>query len=389
VAAAEDADRALARVRELVAVGPRRPTGPAEAAAAAVAQRRLRGDGVRSELEPFRGPATFAWAQAIPSALALAGSTRRAGARDRALGLLAAALAAAEGDPRLQPLTRALGRGESANLVASVEPQAAARRTVCLVSHLDSSRSGWLFHPALAPHLRRVIAVATAALLVRSLALVLGGRPRALALCGRAASPMLLAGLGLLAERELRGVDVPGANDNASGVAVAAAVTAEIAAEPLASTRLVFLATGCEESGTVGMRSFLERHDTDGWLFLNLDGVGAPATLRYLPREGVGRVWPADPLLLAVADRLGRRRADLGLAPAERLVGLTYDATQVLARGGRALTLSAQDDTIPNYHTPADVPEKLDPGVLDRATDTVRELVRAIDAGEADRTPPG
>jgi hypothetical protein len=143
-------------------------------------------------------------------------------------------------------------------------------------------------------------------------------------------------------------------------------------------------ATGCEESGTIGMRSFLERHDTSGWLFLNLDGVAAPATLRWLPREGVGRTWAADPALVAVAERVAGEHPELGLAPAVRLVGLTYDATQVLARDGRALTLSAQDDTIPNYHTPTDVPGNVSDAVLGRALATTRLLIEAIDRGEAD-----
>ena len=45
----------------------------------------------------------------------------------------------------------------------------------------------------------------------------------------------LAAGLALLAERELRGEDVPGANDNASGVAVVAELAAELA--PAAACR--------------------------------------------------------------------------------------------------------------------------------------------------------
>ena len=345
----------------------------------------LREAGAEPSLHPFRGPASFAPAQAVGPALALAARASGGRPRDRILGATALCLAAAEADPRRQPLTRLLGRRASANVTASVEPLGDTRRTACLVSHLDSSRSGLLFHPALAPWLRPFIATTTIALALRGAAGITGGRPTPLAALGRASWWPLVTGLLLLAERDLRGEDVPGANDNASGVAVAATVFGEIANRPLRTTRVVFLATGCEESGTVGMRSFLEEQDTDGWLFLNLDGVGARATLRYLPREGVGRVWPADPGLVEAADALARRRPELGLARAERLVGLTYDATQVLARGGRALTLSAQDDTIPNYHTRSDVVENLDPDVLALACEVMRELLGALDRGETDR----
>ena len=139
------------------------------------------------------------------------------------------------------------------------------------------------------------------------------------------------------------------------------------------------------------MRSFLESHrgEWEDWLFLNLDGVAAPATLRYLPREGVGRIYGADPALIRICEAVARDRPDLGLEPATRLVGLTYDATPVMARKGRAITLSAQDETIPNYHTPDDVPEALDRGVLARAIEIVRLVAAAIDRGEADAREAG
>lgn len=380
-----DPGTGIALVRELAsAIGPRRPGSRQERAAADFVLGWLVDRGLQASTEPFRAPPTFAWAQAIPIGLALAARAREPDARDRVLGAVALIAGAAEADPRWQPFTRLTSRERSQNVVAVLEPSGAALRTLCLVSHLDTSRSGLLFHPDLAPRLRGLINASSVALTARCAAALLGGRSRVLRWAGQLSSPMLWAALALLAERELRGQDVPGANDNASGVAVAATVAAELVSARLESTRVVFLATGAEESGTVGMRAFLQSRDTAGWLFLNLDGVGAPGTLRYLAREGVGRTWPADEALLKVAEQLTRRRPELGLARQERLVGLTYDATQVLARGGRALTLSAQDDTIPNYHTPGDTPENIDRDVLSRATEIVREVVAAVDRGEAD-----
>lgn len=378
-------DRAFAVIGDLAGdIGPRRPTGAAEARAAERVAGWFTEAGLTPALEPFRGPATFAWAQAVAPTLALLGRVGSAHAAGRALAALALVAAATEANPRLQPLTRITSTGHSRNVVAAIEPAGEALRTLCLVCHLDSSRSGLLFHPRLASHLRSLITATSLALAARAVAVVADGRRGWAKPLGRASAAVLGTGLALLAEREIRGQDVPGANDNASGVAAVVAIGAGLARRPLGHTRVVLLATGCEESGTVGMRSFLERHDTSGWIFLNLDGVGAPATLRYLPREGVGRTWPADPGLVRIADDLERHRPELGLARAERLVGLTYDATQVLARGGRALTLSAQDETIPNYHTPNDTPARIDPDVLGRAIETVRELAAAVDRGEAD-----
>jgi Zn-dependent M28 family amino/carboxypeptidase len=180
-------------------------------------------------------------------------------------------------------------------------------------------------------------------------------------------------------------VDVPGANDNASGVAVSAQLALELARRPLSGTRVVVLMTGCEESGLLGAQEFLRERDTDGWLFVNFDSVGGPGTLRFIEREGIVQKWDADLALRQLAARIGRERPDLGLKPAGSPIGLTYDTTAVLARGGRALSFVTGDDgAIPNYHWPTDTPENLDPAAVEAALEAGRELLAAIDRGDAD-----
>jgi len=358
-------------------IGPRRPGSEGERRAAEFICDELSQMGLYPRLEGFRGPSSFAWSQLAAPALSLVG-----------LRKTSVLLGGVESDMRLEPFSRLFSLRASQNVVAEIPAAGVAQRTLVLVSHLDSSRSGLLFHPRATSHLRALTSVVSAAVASRAVTPYLGRRIRRAA--DRAAGAILAAGIALLFERELRGEDVPGANDNASGVAVATAIARELSRQPLESTRVIFLATGCEESGTAGMRSFLESHsgEWDGALFLNLDGVGAPATLRYLPREGVGRILDADRGLLGVCERVARDRPDLGLEPAARLVGLTYDATPVMARKGRAITLSAQDESIPNYHTPDDVPKALDLGVLARALEVVRLVAAAIDRGDADDRLP-
>jgi hypothetical protein len=144
------------------------------------------------------------------------------------------------------------------------------------------------------------------------------------------------------------------------------------------------LLTGCEEAGTLGARAFLEGHETDGWLFLNFDNVGGPGTVRYLAREGVLARWDADPGMVAAAAEVAERRPELRMAAERRPAGLTYDSSPVLAAGGRALTISVQDGSIPNLHWPTDTVENLSWDGVDRTLEAGRELVLAIDAGDAD-----
>jgi Zn-dependent M28 family amino/carboxypeptidase len=252
-----------------------------------------------------------------------------------------------------------------------------------LVCHLDTSRSGLLFHPAVAAHLSTWFRIQAAACLFAAAEPLLGGgrNGRRLAAMSRAG---MAAGALLLAERELRGVDVPGANDNASGVAVVAELAAELAANPLESTRVIVLMTGCEESGLLGAQAFLRSRDTSGWLFLNFDSVGGPGTLRFVRREGVVRMWESDPALVSLAEDLSARRPELGLESADGPIGLTYDTSPVLAAGGRAMTfVNGDGGLIPNYHQPTDTPDRLDPAALAAALEAGREMVRAIDRGEA------
>jgi hypothetical protein len=119
---------------------------------------------------------------------------------------------------------------------------------------------------------------------------------------------------------------------------------------------------------------------------VNFDTVGGPEPLRYMRREGIGRTWAADTALLGVAERIGEDHPETGLRPNVAPIGLTYDVTPVLARGGRALTFitGADDGTISNYHWPTDTPENVDASALDRALIVGRRMAAAIDGGEAD-----
>lgn len=367
-------------------IGPRPPTSAAEREAAEALASRLREWGVGDvRLEPFHGYRTFAYPFAAIELLAVLPSalpSRLRRARS-ALALLAVLALVSEGALRRTPLTQALSRRASANVVAVVGASSTVQRTLCLSAHLDTSRSGLMFDPRLVRHLGSWITAQSLATIAQGMIeALLGGRA-----AGRRLAGMLrgvpAAGLGLLAERELRGVEVAGANDNASGAAVAATLAAELAAEPLRHTRLVLVLTGCEEAGTLGMRAFLREHETEGWLFLNFDNVGGDGSLRYLRREGVLTRRRADPGLVRVADSVAAAKPELRMAPEDAPAGLTYDSSPVLAAGGRALTVSVQDGFIPNLHQPSDTVANLDRSGVARALGAGREMVAAIDRGEA------
>jgi len=169
------------------------------------------------------------------------------------------------------------------------------------------------------------------------------------------------------------------------GLAVAAVLAGEVAASPLASTRLVVLMTGCEEAGTLGSQAFLAEHETRDWLFLNFDNVGGPGPIKFLRREGVLAKWRADEGLISAAQQVADADAELRLQPEDAPAGLTYDTSPVLAAGGRGLTLSVQDGFIPNLHWPTDTYENVDRDGVDRTIRAGRQMIAAVDSGLADR----
>ncbi len=235
-----------------------------------------------------------------------------------------------------------------------------------------------MFHPSVTPSLGKLVEATTAAVLVNALSTLLPGR-RAVRSAGSLARAAIAAATAVVLHREVKGINVAGANDNASGVAASLCLARCLVEQPLEQTRVVVLVTGSEESGVIGMREFLASTDTEGWVFLNFDGVSADAPLRVLSREN-GPLGPRpDEDLLEAADQVGRRSPELRARPLEDGSGLPYDATPVLVRGGRAISIVNQEGAIPDYHWPTDTVENVSEAAFGRAVRFACELIEDLD----------
>ena len=315
---------------------------------------------------------TYWWPIGLPTgAAALAGATR-----SRALAVLTGALAAAaavddiSAGPRR--LRRLLPQRETVNVWGTLGPEDAAH-TVVVVAHHDAAHSGLVFEPELPRALlrrlpRRVLdehanttpptmwgAVAGPALV--AVGALLGRR------AVRRAGTVLCAGYAAaMADIGLRGV-VPGANDNASGVAAALSLAHWAAAERPPGLRVVILLPGAEESFMEGMVAWCDRHlhryDRATTTVLTLDTVGSP---RLVALEGEGMLimneYPKDLLaeLHAAADELG-----ITLLRNLRLRNAT-DGLITLKRGYRTAMIGSVDEfkIPPNYHWPTDTADRVD-----------------------------
>ncbi len=388
--AAFDAARLRRDVEELAAIY-RPSASPGERRAAEWLVDRLAEHGAEARVEVDDAHGTYWWPLGLASAAgALAGI---AGLRGRRLvsAALAAAAGAAEIDdlpPRRRLLRRALRRRPIHNVVAEVGP-ADAERTIVLVAHHDAAHSGLLYHPAIPERLFRAFPqvlertdtspglmwpVIFGPAAVATGALTGSRRLMALGTIFAAGSALTFADIGA---RDA----VPGANDNATGVAVLLAIAASLAKRPTESTRVMLVSTS-EEATCEGMQAFCERHlgnlPADRTFFLSLDTLGSQHLLVLRGEGMLGMVeYPRESL-----DLLDWQAEELGiwLFPNLRLRNATDGLFPLVAGYQCASLCSCTDLKQPaNYHWPTDVPENVDYGTLADAVRLTEAVLRRLD----------
>ena len=345
--------------------------GVGERASAEWVAQRLRQAGASDvRIERFRFQATYAWAQALHAIAGLVAARIR-GAAGAALALGALASLELEVSGRRRWLRRLLPAGEGANVVARVPAAGPPGATLVLVAHHDAARTGFVFRPGVTEagakrRLRRrsidpyVAPVALPGFGLAALGALAGGR---LGCASRRVSQALLVA-ALLADLDIATQrTVPGANDNATGVAAVLALVERFATEPLAEVEVVVVVPGCEESGMGGMAAWLRAHgaalDPATTLVLSLDTLGSGTPI-VLEAEGalLRHRYRAEDLDLADA---GARRAGLE-APERWRIGGWTDAILALFAGLPAVSLLSlgPKGIFTHYHHPTDLPEHVD-----------------------------
>jgi Peptidase family M28 len=281
-------------------------------------------------------------------------------AGSRLLALAALVSFDADQSGRCQWLRRVLPAGEGANVVARVAARGESRRTLVLVAHHDAAQTGFMWrHPGLwGPRRSKDVVPPLAGGSELGLALAALGVRR----LGRA---QLLVSL-LAALDVARSPTVPGASDNATGVAAVIALVERFAREPLDGTEVIALIPGCEESGMGGMAAWLGTQSLEParTLVLGLDtlGAGEPAVLAAEGPPLRQRYRPQD------LDWADRGAAHSGLAAPRRFtIGGWTDPVLALLAGLPAISLvSVREGGFTNYHLPTDTPDRVDWDSVDR-----------------------
>jgi hypothetical protein len=287
-------------------------------------------------------------------------------------------------------------RRASQNVVSRGENPQASHRLI-LTAHLDAARTGTAFGPGATrlarwasgflpfPH-TRLLFWSAAIMLPLLGARMAGVDTDGLAILQILPTIFLLVSTFLLVDWRLSET-VPGANDNASGVAVALSLAQRLRDEPPRNLDVWVLLTGGEECGMEGARSFARAHkdelDPYKTIVLAIDSVGK-GDVRWVVSEGLTISFDMDMRVnqlceaIAEADRSGENR--YRAAPIRH--GFASDALAARVAGLRAgaITCLEPGALLPaNHHRPEDVPDSIDPAALERAEGFTHELILALD----------
>jgi hypothetical protein len=403
-ATAPTTDPKLETIVELTSFKARLPGSDAERRAANAMAARIESLGRRAHFEPIHVHPQMPLVWAAHCFIAFAGSlvAVEVPAAGFAAILVAATSLYLDMNSRAYLLRRLFFRRTSQNVVSpGVNPTAPAR--VILTAHIDSGRAGLVFGERQVrwantlneflpfPH-TRLLFWSVASLLPMIGARMAGIDSNAVAAMQLLPTLILLVAMFLLVDWQLSS-PAPGANDNASGVAVALGVAAEIESDPASDLDVWILLTGGGECGMQGMRSFARSRrgelDLASTVVIALDSVGA-GDVRWIASEGLTISFPADPRLaelceaVAEADRADESR--YRAAPVRH--GFASEALAARVAGMRSIAITGREPgaMLPaHHHTDADVPERIDEAALGCAQGFVLDLIRTLDRDTARR----
>lgn len=288
---------------------------------------------------------------------------------------------------RLHTGRRLTGRRGSQNVLSREDGERPG--TLVLLAHYDAAPAGFAFgaFPRLGRQIGpfRPLALALGVVLAATILRAAGVDTLAVNIVQFAATVTLIVALPLLVDIALSS-PVPGANDNASGVATVLRLAERYGGgDELENFDLWVLLTGGEEALGEGMREWMRRHrrrlDATSTIFLNVDTVGQ-GHVRYARREGPLVGAKPHPRLRALCEQLAREDAEderYGVRPVT--IAAVNDA--VFARRARfpAVTVTCRDehDVAPDLHRQTDTPDRIDDAALDRAFGFCSELIELID----------
>jgi hypothetical protein len=399
-------------IEALVSFEGRGPGSDAERRAAGHLTERLEELGRNAETEGVVAYPRWALTYAIHAAVAVIGSVVSVTVPviGAVLVLLAVLLTFLDAGGMALTTRRLLGRRSSQNVISTEDGDKSG--DIYLVAHYDAGRSGLAFNQTLqerrAALSQRVTTIGPmqplfwtmVAVLICVLLRLPGVDSQILTIIQFVFTVLLILALPALIDTAISS-SVPGANDNASGVALALAL-AERFGGKLEHFDVNLLLTGSQEALGAGMRSFLKKRKGDldaiSTIFLNLDEVGR-GTVRFTTREGLLLPIKSHEQLVTVCEEIAEDAApddedddhdeeddddgDDEHTPVIRAMESRTPSDAYAARGAGfpAITVTCKGrlDYTPGHHQPTDQPDRIDDDAIQRAYDFSAELIERLD----------
>lgn len=290
---------------------------------------------------------------------------------------------------RFQSLRKFVPRRCSQNVVGKIANPRAEKRII-ITAHYDTFKTGLLFHPKVVKTLGSAsekispldlpylgMLVLTILIFIKSLGIDIG----ALGLIQLIFTLLFLGGFLIILDSQIRGRCVPGANDNASGVASMLSIANQLKEDSPSNCELWFVALGSEELFLGGMIKFMKSHfaefDKDRTYFLNLDTIGY-GELGYLTQEGFLKPYTHSSYLSEIARKISGE-GKIGRLK-EFHLRMTTDALVPTSKGFKAISFLNLDkrNIVENYHWYTDLPDTLNYDLIKKTTSLVVEFVRCL-----------
>lgn len=380
----------MREIRALVEFDGRWPGTDAERRAAVHLTERLRALGREAEVEPTRIRPGYPLTHVIHALLGIAGSV--VSVSQPLIGALLVLFAAVSTFGDLTGsffLVRRLTPGRASQNVVSRE-HGGKPGLLVISAHYDAARTGAVFSrrslertAALSKLIRRPISPfapsfwSLVAIFICCMLRLISIDSLPVTVVQFIGTVILIVSVPLLADIALSGV-VPGANDNASGVATALRL-AERFGGSLQHFDILVLLPGAEEGFLLGMRAWLRRHkkelDRNSTVFVNLDTVGH-GLVRWQTKSGFILPLAFHPTLIGLCEELGEEHNARGVK-----MRVIADAYSARSAGFPAISIGCLNamDYVPTYHQHTDSPENVDIDALDRAYHFCSDLIELID----------
>lgn len=303
----------------------------------------------------------------------------------RIVGGLAALSYELEVSGRSQWVRRLMPARSGTSVAARIPAAGETYRTLVLVAHHDAAHNGWVW---------RRSAVAASQWLSRRTGRAIPSHASTLAGLVAASLPIRasrIAGAGVLSVsaalmvQSMRSRTTPGANDNASGVAVVLELARRLTADPLPNTTVLLVFPGGEEVGNTGIRQWLRQTrpqlDPESTLVINLDAVGSRGPLAIAHREGL-----TNPLSRQAVQRAQQCASELGIELRSRAIPNATDAVGLTHAGLTTISLlSDEDGWISHLHRTSDTVDQVDWATVGRAVALTQHIATTWAAEERSR----